>query len=211
METHQDQGKGAVTLTRDWARPALECLRVSCRGMSWQWPVTVTEDLRFFIQKTKIMASGPITSWQIDGERMETMTDFIFLGSKITVDRDCSHEIKRCLLLGWKATTNRQCIKKQSDYFANKGLSSQTYGFSSSNVWMWELDNKKGWVLKNWCLWSVVLEKTWESLGLQGDQTSQSWRKLTLNIHWKGWCWSWSSNTLATWCKEPTHWKRPWC
>ena len=74
--------------------------------MSWQWPVTVTEDLRFFIQKTKIMASGPITSWQIDGERMETVTDLIFLGPKITVDGDCSHEIKRHLLLEGKSMTN---------------------------------------------------------------------------------------------------------
>ena len=70
--------------------------------MSQQWPATVTEDLRFFIQKTKIMASGPITSWQIDGERMETVTDFIFLGSKITVDGGCSHEVKRRLRLGRK-------------------------------------------------------------------------------------------------------------
>ena len=62
--------------------------------------------------------------------------------------------------------------------------------------------------LKNWCFWTVVLEKT---LGQQGDQTSQSWRKSTLNIHWKDWCWSWSSNTLTTWCKELTYWKRPWC
>ena len=115
METHQDQGKGAVTLTKDWARPALECLRVSRGGMSQQWPATVTEDVRFFIQKTKIMASGPITSWQIDGERMETVTDFIFLGSKITVDGDCSHEIKRCLLLRWKATTNLDSVLKSRD------------------------------------------------------------------------------------------------
>ena len=90
--------------------------------------------LKLDIQKTKIMASSPITSWEIDGETVETVTDFIFLGFKIIADGDCSHEIKRCLLLGWKATTNRQCIKKQSDYFANKGLSSQTYGFSSSHV-----------------------------------------------------------------------------
>ena len=61
---------------------------------------------------------------------------------------------------------------------------------------------------KNWCFWTVVLEK---ALGLQGDQTSQSWRKSTLNIHWKDWCWSWSSNTLTTWCKELTYWKRSWC
>ena len=73
---------------------------------------------------------------------------------------------------------------------------------------MWELDNKKGWASKNGCLRTVVLEKTWGSLGQQGDQTSQSERKSTLNIHWKDWCWS--SNTLATWCKELTHWKRSW-
>ena len=77
------------------------------------------------IQKTKIMASGPITSWQIDGE---TVADFIFWGSKITADNDCSHEIKRCLLLGRKVMT------KQRHYFANKGLSSQGYGFSSGHV-----------------------------------------------------------------------------
>ena len=75
---------------------------------------------------------------------------------------------------------------------------------------MWELDHKEGWVLKNWCFRTVVL-KTWESLGLQGDPTSQSQRKSTLIILWKDWCWSWSSNTLATSCKEPTHRKRPWC
>ena len=95
---------------------------------------------------------------------------------------------------------------------ANKGLSSQSYGFSSSHVWMWELDYKESWALKNWYFWSVVLEKTpWESLGLQEDQSSQSWRKPVLNIHWKDWCWSWNSNTLATWWEELTHWKRPWC
>ena len=93
--------------------------------------------LKLNIQKTKIMASGPITSWQIDGETVEIVADFIFLGSKITADGDCSHEIKRCLLLGRKAMTNPdQHIKKQRHYFANKGPSSQGYGFSSSHVWM---------------------------------------------------------------------------
>ena len=88
-------------------------------------------------QKTKIMASGPITSWQIDGETMETLTDFIFLGSKITADCDCSHEIKRGLL-PWKKSYDkpRQHIKKQRHYFAYKGPSSQSYGFPSSRVWM---------------------------------------------------------------------------
>ena len=91
--------------------------------------------LKFNIQKTKIMASGFITSWEIDGETVETVDDFIFWGSKITADDDCSHEIKRHLLLG-SYDQPRQHIKKQRHYFANKGLSSQGYGFSSSHVWM---------------------------------------------------------------------------
>ena len=106
--------------------------------------------LKLNIQKTKIMASGPITSWQIDGEIMETVADFIFLGSRITADGDCSHEIKRRLLLGRKAITNLDNILKSRQYFAHKGLSSQMYGFSSSQVWMWELDYKESWAPKNW-------------------------------------------------------------
>ena len=93
----------------------------------------------------------------------EKVTEFIFLGSKITVDSDCSHEIKRHLLLGRKAMTNLDRIKKQRYHFANKGPYSQSYGFSSSHVWVWVLDHKEGWVPKNWCFWTVVLEKTLES------------------------------------------------
>ena len=120
--------------------------------------------LKLNIQKTKIMASGPITSWQIDGETAETVADFIFLASKIIGDGDCSHEIKRCLLLGRKGMTNLDSILKSRDiYFANKGPSSQSYGFMSSHVWMWELDYKESWVLENWCFWTVALEKTLES------------------------------------------------
>ena len=120
--------------------------------------------LKLNIQKTKIMASSPITLWQIDGETMETGTDFIFLGSKITADGVCNHEIKRCLLLGKKSYDQpRQHIKKQRHYFANKSPSSQSYSISSSQVWMWELDYKESWALKNWCLWTMVLEKTLES------------------------------------------------
>ena len=92
--------------------------------------------LKLNIQKTKIMASSPITSWQIDGETMETMTDFIFLGSKITADGDYSHETRRHLLLRRKAMTNLDSILKSRHYFANKGPSSQSYSFSSSHVWM---------------------------------------------------------------------------
>ena len=91
--------------------------------------------LKLNIQKT-IMASGPITSWEIDGETVETVPDFIFLGSKITADGDCSHEIKRRLLLGKKVMTNLDSIFKSRHYFANKGLSSQGYGFSCGHVWM---------------------------------------------------------------------------
>ena len=88
------------------------------------------------IQKTKIMASGPITSWQIDGQTMETVTDFILGGSQITTDGDCNHKIKRHLLLGRKAMTNLDSILKSRDFFANKGPSSQNYGFYSSYVWI---------------------------------------------------------------------------
>ena len=92
--------------------------------------------LKLNIQKTKIMVSGPITLWQIDGETMDTGADFVFLGSKITADGHCSHEIKRHLLLGKKVMTKvRQHIKKQRHYFANRGLSSQGYGFSCGHVW----------------------------------------------------------------------------
>ena len=92
--------------------------------------------LKLKIQKTKIMASGPITSWKIDGETRETVTDFILGGSKITADGDCSHEIKIHLLLGRKAMTNLDIILKSRDYFADTGPYSQSYGFSSSHVWM---------------------------------------------------------------------------
>ena len=93
--------------------------------------------LKLNIQKTKVRASGPITSWQIVGETMEIVTEFIFLGSKITADGDCNHEIKRLLLLGRKAMTNLDSvfIKKQRHYFVDKGPSSQGYGFSSGHVW----------------------------------------------------------------------------
>ena len=126
------------------------------------------------------MASGPITSWQIDGETLETVSDFIFLGSKITADGDCSHEIKS--VAPWKKSYNqpRQHIKKQRHYLADKGPSSQSYGFSSSHVWMWQFGHKESWALENWCFWTVVLEKALVSpLDLQGDQTSQTLKEIS--------------------------------
>ena len=119
--------------------------------------------LKLNIQKIKIMASGPITSWQIYGETVEAMTDFISLGSKVTADGDCSYEIKRRYSLEESYDQPRQHIKKQRHYFANKGPSSQGYGFSRSRVWMWKLDYKESLAPKNWCFWTVVLEKTLES------------------------------------------------
>ena len=104
--------------------------------------------LKLNIQKTKIMESGPITSWQIDEETVEIVRDFILGGSKITADGDCSHKIKRCLLLGRKIMTNLDSILK-SRGIANKGPSSQSYGFSSSHVWMGELDYMESQAPKN--------------------------------------------------------------
>ena len=120
--------------------------------------------LKLNVQKTKIMVSSPITSWHIDGEVMETVTDFIFLGSKITADGDCSHEIKKTLA-PWKKSYDqpRQRIKKQRHYIANKCLYIKSYGFSSSHLWTLKLDHKESWTLKKWCFWTVVLEKTLES------------------------------------------------
>ena len=109
-----------------------------------------------------ILASSPITSWQIDGETVETVADFILGDSKITA-RDCSHEIKRRLLLGRKVMTILDSMLKSRHYFANKSPSSQGYGFLSSHVWMWELDYQESWAAKNWCFWTVELEKTLES------------------------------------------------
>ena len=120
------------------------------------------------------MASGPITLWQIDGETMETVRGFIFLGSKITADGDCSHGIKRCLLLGRKAMTKLDRVLKSRD-------TSQSYGFPSIHVWIWELDNKEGWAPRNWCFQTVVLEKTLESpldckkIQLVNLKGNQSW------------------------------------
>ena len=167
--------------------------------------------LKLNFQKTKIMAYGPITSWQIDGETMETVRDFVFLGSQITADCDLSHEIKRCLLLGRKVITNLGSILKSRD-ITDKGPSSQSYGFSSSHVWMWELDHKESWELKNWWFWAVMLEKTFESpldnkeikpANPKGNQPLIFIGRTEVEAE--------APNTLATWCKVLTHLKRPWC
>ena len=109
------------------------------------------------------MASSPITSWQIGGETMETVSDFIFLGQKSLQMVTAAMKLK--MLAPWKESYDQpiQHIKKQRHYFANKGPSNQSYGFSSSHVWMWDLNFTESWAPKNWCFWTVVLEKTFES------------------------------------------------
>ena len=159
--------------------------------------------LKLSIQKTKIMASGPITSWQIDGETVETVTDFIFLGSKITADGDCSHEIKWHLLLGRKVMTNLDSILKSRDYFVNKGPSSQGYGFSSVHVWMWELDYKESWVLKNWCFWLWCWRRLLRVPWIARRSNQSILKRSVLGVHWKDWCWSWNSNI---WPPDAKNW-----
>ena len=121
-------------------------------------------------------------------------------------------KLTRCLFLGRKSVTNLHSMLKSRDIpFFIKGLSSQSYGFSNSHVWVWELDYKESWAPKNWCFWTVVLEKTLESpldckdMKPVNPKENQSWIFVL-----KDWCWSWHSNTLTTWCEELTHLKRPW-
>ena len=149
------------------------------------------------IQKTKIMASSPITSWQIDGETVGIVRDFISEGSKITTDGDYSHEIKRCLFLRKKVMRNLDSISKSKDIpLPTKVHLVKAMVFFSSHEWIWELDYRESWVPKNECFWTVVLEKTLESpldckIKSVHPEGNQSWV-------WKDWCWSWNSNTLAT-------------
>ena len=119
--------------------------------------------LKLNIQKTKIMASSPITSWQIDGGKMETVKDFIFLGSKITEDNDCSHKIKRHLLLGRKAMTNLHNVLKSRDITMPTNVCIVKAMVFPVVKYRCELDHKEGWAPKNWCFWTMVLEKTLES------------------------------------------------
>ena len=143
--------------------------------------------LELNIQKTKIMASGPITSWEIDAE---TVSDFIFLGSKITADGDCSHEIKRCLLLGRKVVTNLDSIFKSRDSTLPtkvrlvKAMVFFLWSCMDVRVRLWRTLSAEELMLLN----CGVGEDSWESLGLQGDPTSPFWRRSALGFLWKEWC-----------------------
>ena len=167
--------------------------------------------LKLNIQKMKIMASGPITVWQIDGETVETVADFIFLGSKITADGDCSHEIKRRLFLGRKVMTNLESLLKSRDITlpTKVHLVKTTvfpvvmYGCESRTIK--KAEHRRIAAFELWC-WRRLLRVPWTA-----RRSNRSILKRSVpSVHWKDWCWSWNSNTLATWCKELTHWKRPW-
>ena len=161
----------------------------------------------------KIMVSGPITSWQIEGGNMEAVTDFIFFVSKITVDGNCSHEIKRCLLLGRKAMTNLNSIFKSRDVtWPTKThlINAMVFLVVMYRYESWTI--KESWAPKNWCFWIVVLEKTPESpldsreikpVNPKGNQPWIFTGRIDAEAE--------TPLLLATWCKELTHWKRPWC
>ena len=166
--------------------------------------------LKLNIHKTKITVSSSITSWQIDRETMGTVTDFLFLGYKITSDGDCSHESKRCVLER-KAMTNIDIILKSRDIT----LPTKVY-LVKVLVFPLVINRCESWIIKKdecqridafelWC-WIRLLRVSWTA------RRSNQWvLKEVLDIHWKVWCWGWSSNTLATWCEELTHWKTSWC
>ena len=158
------------------------------------------------------MASSPITSWQIDWETMETVTDFIFLGSKSTADGDCSHEIKRCLLLGRKAMTNLDSILKSRDIILLTKFCLVKAMVFPVVMYGCELDYKESWVLKNWCFWTVVLEKTLKSpldckeIKLVNPKGNQSWIFIGKTDA--------EAEAPILWPPNGKNWligKRPWC
>ena len=160
--------------------------------------------LKLSIRKTKIMASGPITSWQIDGEIVETVADFIFLGSKIAADGDCSHESKRRLLLGRNVMTNLDNTLKGRDITLPtkvrlvKAMVFPMVMYGCESWTIKKAEHRRIDVFELWC---------WRRLESPLD-CKEIWS--VLGVHWKDWCWSWNCNTLASWCEELTHLKRLW-
>ena len=157
------------------------------------------------------MASSPINSWQSDGKTMETVTDFIFLGSKIIAGGDCSHEIKRCLLFGRKIMTNLDSILKSRDITLQTKVhlvKAMVFPVVIYECETWTIKKAECWRIDAFDLWCYrrLLTVPWTSR----RWTNRSYRKSVLNIPWKNWCWNWSSNTLITWCQELTPWKRSW-
>ena len=175
--------------------------------------------LKLSVQKTKIMVSSPITSWQIDGETVETVSDFIFLGSKITADGDCSHEIKRRLVLGRKVMTNLDSIFKSRDITLPTKVclvKAVVFPVVMYGCESWTVKKAERWRIDAFELW--CWRTSWESLGLQGDLTSPSYRRPVLGVHWKR---SWGGEGLGAegegddrgwdgWMASPTRWTWVW-
>ena len=165
--------------------------------------------LKLNIQKTKIMTCGPITSWEIDGETVETVADILFWGSKITADVDCSHEIKRHLLLGRKVMTNLDSIFKSRDItllakvHLVKAMVFPVVMYGCESWTIKKADHRRADAFELWC-WRRLLRVPWTAR----RSASPFWRRSALGFLWKEWCWSWNSSTLATSCEELTHWKR---
>ena len=158
------QGEISITSDMQWQHPNGRKPRRTKEPLDEGEKENKEAGLKLNIHKTKIMASSPIASWQIDGETMETVTDLFWGGALKSQQMVTSaRKLKDTCSLEEKLWQARQHITKQRHYFVNKGPSSQSCGFSSSHVWMWELDYKESWAPKNWCFWTVVLEKTLES------------------------------------------------
>ena len=155
----------------------------------------------------KIVASGPITSWQIDGETMEIVTDSIFSDFKVTADGDWNHEIKRRLLLRRKAMTKLEGILKTRDITLPTKVhlvKAMVFPVVMYGCESWSIKKAEFWRIDAFELWC------WRRL-LRGPWTARISNQSVLTIHWMDWCWSWSSNTLTTWCEEQNPWRRPWC
>ena len=156
------------------------------------------------------MASSPITKWKIDGEIVETVADFIFGGSKITADGDCSHEIKKCLLLGRKVMTNLDSILKSWDITLPTKVhlvKAVVFPVVMYGCRSWTVKKAECWRIDAFELWC------WRRL-LRVPSTARRSNQSILKeiwVFWRDCCWNWNSDALATWCEEMTHWKRPWC
>ena len=151
------------------------------------------------------MTSGPITSWQIEGEKVEVVTDFLFLGSKITADGDCGHEVRRWWLLGRKAKTNLDIVLKRKD----ATLPTKIHVLKVFPVESWTIKKAECWridAFELWC-WTRLLRVPWTTR----RSNQPILKEINPEYSLEDWCYSWRSNTSTTWCEEPTHWKRPWC
>ena len=181
------------------------------RASWWKWKKESEKaGLKFNIQKMKIMASCPITSWQINGETMETVTDFIFLGSRITADVDCSREIKRPLFLGRKAMTNLDSLLKSRDIILLTKVhlvKAMVFPVVMYGCESWTIKKAEHWrigAFELWC-WRRLLRVPWTA-----RRSNQSiLKEIIPEYSLQEWCWGWNLNSLATWYEELTHWKRP--